>query len=55
MKGMYIAASGMTYRIEALNEVAANIANVNTSGYKRSQVVGKSSTTWSPSLPIRPH
>ena len=42
MKGMYIAASGMSYQIDQLNEVAANLANVNTSGYKRSQLIGES-------------
>lgn len=42
MKGMYIAASGMSYQVEQLNEAAANLANVNTSGYKRSQLIGES-------------
>lgn len=42
MKGIYIAASGMSYQIEQLNEVSANLANVNTSGYKRTELIGQS-------------
>jgi flagellar basal-body rod protein FlgG len=42
LKGMYIAASGMSYQIEQLNEVSANLANVNTSGYKRTELIGQS-------------
>lgn len=42
LKGMYIAATGMNFQIDALNETAANLANVSTSGFKRTQVVGES-------------
>lgn len=42
MKGMYIAASGMNFQMNQLNEVSANLANVNTTGYKRSQLVSQS-------------
>ena len=39
MKGIYIAASGMNFQINQLSEVTANLANVNTTGYKRTQLV----------------
>lgn len=42
MKGIYTAASGMMHQMRALNETAANLANVSTPGYKRSEVVGES-------------
>lgn len=42
MKGIYTAATGMVYQMEALNEVAGNLANVNTSGYKRTELVAES-------------
>jgi flagellar basal-body rod protein FlgG len=42
LKGMYIAASGMNFQINQLNEVTANLANVNTTGYKRQQLVSQS-------------
>jgi flagellar basal-body rod protein FlgG len=42
MKGMYIAASGMSYQIEQLNEASANLANVNTPGYKKTALIGES-------------
>jgi flagellar basal-body rod protein FlgG len=32
----------MSYQIDALNDVAGNLANVNTTGYKRTQLVGES-------------
>jgi flagellar basal-body rod protein FlgG len=31
----------MSYQIDALNDVAGNLANVNTTGYKRTQMVGE--------------
>lgn len=37
LKGIYIAASGMSFQIQQLNEVSANLANVNTPGHKRTQ------------------
>lgn len=42
MKGIYIAASGMMHQIRAFNETADNIANVSTSGYKRTEVTAES-------------
>lgn len=42
LKGMYIAASGMNFQINQLSEVTANLANVNTTGYKRQQLVSQS-------------
>lgn len=42
LKGMYIAASGMTHQIQQLSEVTANLANVNTPGYKHVELVGES-------------
>ncbi|MDB5096731.1 MAG: flgG [Cyanobacteria bacterium RYN_339] len=42
LKGIYTAASGMSYQIDALNDVAGNLANVSTTGYKRTQLVGES-------------
>src|ERR1700674_827712 len=42
MKGIYIAASGMSYQIDAVNDVAGNLANVSTPGYKRTQLLGES-------------
>lgn len=42
MKGMYIAASGMNFQLNQLNEVTSNLANVNTTGYKRQQLVSQS-------------
>lgn len=41
MKGMYIAASGMNFQMNQLSEVTANLANVNTTGYKRSQLTSQ--------------
>ncbi len=41
MKGMYIAASGMNFQMNQLNEVTSNLANVNTTGYKRQQLVSQ--------------
>jgi flagellar basal-body rod protein FlgF len=41
-KGLYIAASGMNYQVQALNESAANLANASTSGYKRTEILGRS-------------
>lgn len=42
LKGIYISASGMTHNLSQLSEVAANLANVNTPGYKRIELVGES-------------
>lgn len=42
MRGIYTAASGMKFQMDALNQVAANLANVSTSGYKRNEVIGQS-------------
>jgi flagellar basal-body rod protein FlgF len=42
MKGIYIAASGMSFQIDAINDVAGNLSNVSTPGYKRTQLVGES-------------
>ncbi|MEB3283815.1 MAG: flagellar hook-basal body protein [Candidatus Sericytochromatia bacterium] len=39
LKGIYIAASGMNFQMQQLTEVAANMANVNTPGYKRTQLL----------------
>lgn len=41
LKGMYIAASGMNFQLNQLNEVTANLANVNTTGYKRQQLTSQ--------------
>ena len=41
LKGIYIAASGMSYQLDAVNDVAGNLANINTPGYKRTQLVGE--------------
>lgn len=41
MKGVYIAASGMSFQLDALNDVAGNLSNVNTPGYKRTQLMGE--------------
>lgn len=41
LKGIYTAASGMTYQMDALTEVTSNLANVNTSGHKRTQLVAE--------------
>jgi flagellar basal-body rod protein FlgG len=32
----------MSYQIDQLNEVAANLSNVNTAGYKRTELIGES-------------
>jgi flagellar basal-body rod protein FlgG len=42
LKGIYTAASGMKFQIDALNEVAANMANVATPGYKKQEIIGQS-------------
>ena len=42
LKGMYIAASGMNFQATAVVEGAANLANINTPGYKRTMLVGES-------------
>lgn len=42
MRGIYTAASGMKFQMEALDQVAGNLANVATSGYKRNEVIGQS-------------
>lgn len=42
MRGIYTAASGMKFQMEALNQTAANLANVSTSGYKRNEIIGES-------------
>lgn len=42
MKGMYISAAGMSLKINEINEITANLANVNTSGFKRTQLVSQS-------------
>lgn len=42
LKGMYISASGMSYQLDAMNDVSGNLANINTPGYKRTQLVGES-------------
>ena len=42
LKGIYTAASGMKFQIDALNEVAGNMANVSTPGYKKQEIIGQS-------------
>lgn len=41
LKGIYIAASGMNFQMQQLTEVSANMANVNTPGYKRTQLLAE--------------
>ncbi|MEB3197111.1 MAG: flagellar hook-basal body protein [Candidatus Sericytochromatia bacterium] len=41
LKGIYTAASGMNFQLQQLSEVSANLANVNTPGYKRTQLVSE--------------
>lgn len=42
LKGIYTAASGMKFQIDALNETAGNLANVSTPGYKKQEIIGQS-------------
>ena len=42
LKGIYIAASGMSYQLDAVNDVAGNLAKVSAPGYKRTQMTGES-------------
>lgn len=42
LKGIYTAASGMKFQIEALNETAGNMANVATPGYKKQEIISQS-------------
>jgi flagellar basal-body rod protein FlgG len=41
LKGIYIAASGMAFQAQQLTEVSANLANVNTPGFKRTQALSE--------------
>jgi flagellar basal-body rod protein FlgG len=41
LKGIYIAASGMAFQAQQLTEVSANLANVNTPGFKRTQAMSE--------------
>jgi flagellar basal-body rod protein FlgF len=41
LRGIYAAASSMLVQTEALNQTAANLANLNTPGYKRQDVVAE--------------
>lgn len=39
IRGIYAAASGMTFQMNQVDAIANNIANVETNGYKRSQLI----------------
>lgn len=39
LRGIYSAASGMTFQMEQLNQIANNLANVDTNGFKRNELV----------------
>jgi len=42
LRGIYTAASGMTFQMQQVDLIAANLANVNTNGYKRKELLGSS-------------
>ncbi len=42
LRGIYTAATGMMYQLEAVNTISHNLANVETNGYKRKELVGGS-------------
>lgn len=42
LRGIYSAASGMTYQMEQVNQIANNLANVDTNGFKRNELLAAS-------------
>jgi len=42
LRGVYTAATGMMYQLEAVNTISHNLANVETNGYKRKELLGAS-------------
>jgi flagellar basal-body rod protein FlgG len=42
LRGIYTAATGMSYQMEAVNTISHNLANVETNGYKRKELLGAS-------------
>lgn len=42
LRGIYTAASGMMYQMQAVDLIAHNLANVETNGYKREELIGSS-------------
>lgn len=42
LRGIYSAASGMTFQMEQINQIANNLANVDTNGFKRNELVASS-------------
>lgn len=42
LRGIYTAATGMAYQLEAVNTISHNLANVETNGYKRKELLGAS-------------
>ncbi len=42
LRGIYTAATGMMHQMEAVNTISHNLANVETNGYKRKELLGAS-------------
>ena len=42
LRGLYTAASGMNHELKRLDAIANNLANINTAGYKKDEMVGAS-------------
>lgn len=42
LRGVYTAATGMMYQLEAVNTISHNLANVETNGYKKKELLGSS-------------
>lgn len=42
LRGIYSAASGMNFQMQQLDQIANNLANVETNGYKRKELIGSS-------------
>jgi flagellar basal-body rod protein FlgG len=42
LRGIYTAATGMMHQLEAVNTISHNLANVETNGYKRKELLGAS-------------
>lgn len=42
LRGIYTAATGMMFQMEAVNTISHNLANVETNGYKRKELLGVS-------------